>query len=144
MHTVLVYQPIAGLIELIRKNQKIDNMCLMKLTISRKVSTCTGTLDDYKKFVMALSEEKVQRVNALIRAGLCQGASIHGLLELHDLALKGLYKPMGYTEEELLQSIAYLRIGGSHAAEFTHRAFGTPGLSTVRCNMAIVPLSASA
>ena len=66
-HCALVYQPIAGLIELVRKkNQKIDNMRLMKLTISRKVSTRTGTLDDYKKFVMALSEGKVQRVDALI------------------------------------------------------------------------------
>jgi len=51
---------------------------------------------------------------------------------------------MGYTEEELLRSVAYLRIGGSRAAEFAHRAFGAPGLSTVRRNTAIVPLSASA
>ena len=140
----LVYQPMAGLIELIRqKNQKVDNLRFSKLTIFKKLSTRAKTLDDHKKFLMALSEGKIQRIDALIRAGLRRGAGIHGLLELHDRALKGLYKPKNYTEEELLRSVAYLRIGGSRAAEFAHRAFGAPGLSTVRRSTAITPLSAS-
>ena len=135
---------MGGLVELVRqKSQKIDNMRFSKLTISKKLSTWARALDDYKRFIMALSEGKVQRIDALIRAGLHRGAGIHGLLELHDRALKGLYKPKNYTEEELLQSVAYLRIGGSRATEFAHRAFGAPGLSTVRRNTAITPLSAS-
>ena len=86
----LVYQPMAGLVELVRqKNQKIDNMWFSKLTISKKLSTCARALDDYKRYIMALSKGKVQRIGALIWAGLHRGAGIHGLLKLHDQASKG-------------------------------------------------------
>jgi len=101
----LAYQPIGGLIELVRKkNEILDSMRFKKLAVSRKLVTRARTIDDYKKFIMALGEPdgKVQRLDALIRAGLKRGASVRGLLELLDRANKGLYKPKNFTEEEML------------------------------------------
>ena len=143
----LAYQPIGGLIELVRKkNTMLDSMRFMKLTASRKLVTRARTIDDYKKFVLALSEPdgKVKRLDALIRAGLKRGASVRGMFELLDRANKGLYRPKSFTEEEMLRSVLFLRLGGSRVAGLAHRALGTPGVSTLRRSSEISPLLATA
>jgi len=105
----LAYQCIAGLIELVRrKNEQLQILRLTKHTISRRLATHARTIDEYKKFVIALGEGKIQRVDALIRAGLGRGAGVCGLLQLLDCANQGLYKPKGFAEEEMLQSILFL------------------------------------
>jgi len=141
----LAYQSIAGLIELVRrKNEQLQILRLTKHTISRRLATHVKTIDEYKKFVMVLGEGKIQRVNALIRAGLGRGAGVHGLLQLLDRANQGLYKPKGFSEEEMLRSILFLRLGGSRVASLAHRTLGLPGVSTVRQNSLVTPLIASA
>ena len=65
----------------------------MKLTFLRKLVTHTTTLNAYKKLIMALGDSKVNRVDALIRAGLNRGEGIHGMMERLDRANQGLYKP---------------------------------------------------
>jgi len=141
----LAYQPIAGLIDIIcRKNEQLQVLRSTKLAISRLLAGHAQTLDDYKKFVMALGEGKTQRVDALIRAGLRRGAGVCGLLQLLDRANQGLYSPKGFTEEEMLHSILFQRLGGSRVASLAHRTLGLPGLSTVRQNSLVTPLIASA
>ena len=143
-NSTLAYQPIGGLIEIVwRKNNQLNVLRITKHTISRRLATHARTLDDYKKFVMALSEGKTQRVDALIRAGLRRGAGIHGLLQLLDRANQGLYKPKGFTEEEMLRGILFLRLGGSRVATLAHRTLGSPSVSTLRQNNPISPLIAS-
>jgi len=89
---------------------------------------------------MALSEGKVQRIDALIRAGLHKGAGIYGLLELHDRALKGLYS------QRTIQRKSYcgaLHTSGLMVPVPQNSHTELSGLSTVRRNTAITPLSAS-
>ena len=143
-HSTLAFQPIGGLVALIRKKTAtVDEMRFAKLSISRQLVTRTQTLDDHKKFLMALGDTKIERVNALIRVGLRRGAGIHSLIQILDRANKSLYKPKDYSEEEMLRGILFLRLGGSHVANLAHRTLGAPGISTLRRNTAISPLNPS-
>jgi hypothetical protein len=109
---------IGGLVELVRrKNDSLQVLRLTKLTMARKLVVRARTLDAHKKFVMALGDSKVNRLDALIRAGLKGNMGIHGMIELLDRASKGVYKPHGYTEEETLRGLLFLRLGGSRVAE---------------------------
>ena len=66
---------------------------------------------------MTLGDSHVNRLDALIRAGLKGNMGIHGMIELLDRASKGVYKPHGYTEEETLHGLLFLWLGGSRVAE---------------------------
>ena len=103
-----------------QKNEKLDNLRLIKLTFAHKLVARTTTLNAYKKFVTALGDTKVDQVDALIRAGLNRGEGIHGMIERLDRANQGLYKPKSFTEEERLRGILFLRLGGSRVAELAH------------------------
>ena len=117
----LADQPLGGMVELIhQKDEKLDNLRLIKLTFARKLVACTTTLNAYKKFVTALGDTKVDRVDALIRAGLNRGEGIYGMIERLDRANQGLYKPKSFTEEERLRGVLFLRLGGSRVAELAH------------------------
>ena len=54
---------------------------------------------------------------------------------------KGLYKPKNFTEEEMSCGLLFLRLGGARVASLTHQALGSPGLSTLHCGSAVIPLS---
>jgi hypothetical protein len=143
-NTPLAYQPIGGLIELVRrKNDSLEALRLTKLAMARKLIVRAQTLNAHKKFIMALADSKVNRLDALIRAALKANSGIHGMLELLDRASKGLYKPLGYTEEETLRGLLFLRLGGVRIAELAHRSLGSKGVSTLRSSTAITPLSPS-
>ena len=116
----------------------------MKLTFLRKLVTHTTTLNAYKKLIMALGDSKVNRVDALICAGLNRGEGIHGMMERLDRANQGLYRPNNFTEEETLCGLLFLRLGGSRVAELAHRSLGSPGISTLRRSEAVTPLLPSA
>jgi len=143
-NTPLAYQPIEGLIELVRrKSDGLEALRLTKLAMARKLIVRARTLDAHKKFIMALADSKVNRLDALIRAALKGNLGIHGMIELLDRASKGVYQPHGYTEEETLRGLLFLRLGGSRVADLAHRSLGSPGVSTLRSSTAITPLSPS-
>jgi len=132
-NTPLAFQPIESLIELLRrKNRALDTLRFTKLTMARKIIARAKTLDAYKKFLMALADGNVNRIDALIRAGLNNNAGINGLVELLDRASKGLYKPKGFTEEEMLRSVLFLCLGGSRVADLAHKSLDHAGISTIR------------
>jgi len=143
-NTPLAYQPIGGLIELVRcRNESLEVLWLTKLTMAQKLIARARTLDTHKKFIMALGDSHVNRLDALIRAGLKGNMGIHGMIELLDRASKGVYKPHGYTEEETLCGLLFLQLGGLRIAELAHQSLGSPGISTLRSSTAITLLSPS-
>ena len=54
------------------------------------------------------------------------------MLELIKKAAEGTYHPRGFKEEEELQALLFLRLGGAQVADVTHHIFGTPAVSTIR------------
>ncbi|KAH8982664.1 hypothetical protein EDB86DRAFT_3126490 [Lactarius hatsudake] len=81
---------------------------------------------------MAMSEGTVNRMDALLRAGLNQGVGVRGMMELLDRARNGLYKPKNFTEEERSRGLLFLRLGGARVASLAHQTLGAPTLSTLR------------
>ena len=144
-NTPLAFRSIENLIELIRrKTQTLDSLQFTKLAMARKLLARAKTLDTHKKFVMALGDSKVNRLDALIRAGLKRGVGIHGMLDLLDRANKGLYSPKNFTEEETLRGLLFLRLGGARVADLAHHSLGHPGESTLRRSTAVTTISPSA
>ncbi|KAF8890598.1 hypothetical protein BD779DRAFT_1702573 [Infundibulicybe gibba] len=140
-----VYQSMQGLINLMRKKTNtIDAMRYEKLTRAAKLLTRVGALDEHKRFIMAVGDGRVDRVDALIQAASKQKLGIRGMLHLLDRAMKGAYRPKNYTEEEKLRGILFLRLGGARVAELAHRSLGAPGVSTLRRYSSFTPFRPSA
>ena len=97
----------------------------------QKIVVRARMLDTYKKFVMALADSNVNQIDALIRAGLNHNAGNNRMIELLDHVNKELYKPKNFTDEEMLNSVLILRLGGSHVADLAHKSLGFPGISTI-------------
>ncbi|KAH9010057.1 hypothetical protein EDB85DRAFT_2240366, partial [Lactarius pseudohatsudake] len=95
------------------------------------------------ELVMAMSEGSVNRLDALLRAGLNCGLGVRGMMELLDRARKGLYKPKNFTEEEMSRGLLFLRLGGARVARLAHQALGAPSLSTLRHGSNAIALQAS-
>ena len=132
-NTSFVYQPIGGLIEILRKkNAMLDGLRFKQLSTSRTLAARARTVGQYERLVMAMGEGKVNRLDALIRAGLNRGLGVRGIIDLLDRARKGLYKPKSFTEEEMSRGLLFLRLGGARVASLAQRTLGAPAPSTLR------------
>jgi hypothetical protein len=147
-NTTYAYQPIGGLIEILRKKcAMLDELRFKQLSTSRTMATRARTVGQYEQLVMAMSEGTVNRMDALLRAGLNRGLGVRGMMDLLDRARKGLYKPKNFTEEEMSRGLLFLRLGGARVASLAHQALGAPSLSTLRYGSAattVTSLSPSA
>jgi hypothetical protein len=144
-NTAYMYQPIGGLVELLRKKTAmVDGMRFKQLSTSRTMATRARTVGQYEQLIMAMSEGSVNRLDALLRAGINRGVGVRGMMELLDRAQKGLYKPKNFTEEEMSCGLLFLRLGGARVASLAHQALGSPGLSTLRRASIVTPLLPSA
>lgn len=66
-NTNLVYQPIGGLIEIVRKKSAmLDGLHFKQLSTSRTLATWARTVGQYKQLVMAMSEGSVNCLDALL------------------------------------------------------------------------------
>ncbi|KAH9032123.1 hypothetical protein EDB85DRAFT_1890789 [Lactarius pseudohatsudake] len=143
-NTTYAYQPIGGLIEVLRKKcASLDGMHFKKLSTSRTLATRAQTVGQYEQLVMAMSKGSVNRLDALLRAGLNRGLGVRGMMDLLDRARKGLYKPKNFTEEEMSRGLLFLRLGGARVARLAHQALGAPSLSTLRHGSNAMSLQAS-
>jgi hypothetical protein len=143
-NSTLDYQPIGGLIELVRrKTDQIEQMRLTKLNDNRKLQTHAVSLADHKQWILAIASGRVERVAALVQAGLKRKVGVKGLITQYERAAVKLYKPKGYTNEDIMRSIVMLRLGGSRVAEFAHRSTFLPSPTTARRNAVVSPLRVS-
>ena len=69
--------------------------------------------------------------------------SVKGLIAQYEYAVVKLYKPKGYTNKDIMQSIVMLWLGGLHIAEFAHRSMFLPSPTTARQNAVTLPLKVS-
>ena len=53
------------------------------------------------------------------------------MLEMLKKAAEGTYHPRGFDEEEDLQALLFLHLGGAQVADVAHRVFGMPAVSTI-------------
>ena len=143
-NTTLIYHGIGGLIDVVhRKMQTIDVLRLRRLNEFKKLVGKQGAIDVQKQLLLAISSQHIPRVDHVLRVGFRHGTSIHTMLELIKKAAEGTYHPKGFDEEEDLQALLFLRLGGARVADVAHRIFGTPAVSTIRRRTIIPPILAS-
>ena len=132
-NTTLIYHGIGGLIDVVhRKTHTIDQLRLRHLNDFRKLVGKEGTLDIYKQFMLAISSQRIPRVDHVLRVGFRRGTGIRPMLELIKKAAEGTFHPKGFGEEEELQALLFLRLGGARVADAAHCIFGMPAVSTIR------------
>jgi hypothetical protein len=140
----LVFHGIGGLVEVVRrKTSVIDVLRLRRLNDARKLIGQEGVIDVHKQMLVALSTQRIPRIDYVLRLGFKHGAGIHSMLETIKRAAAGTYHPKGYDEEDDLQALLFLRLGGARVADIAHHIFGTPSARTIRTRTTvpqIIPL----
>jgi hypothetical protein len=137
-NTQLVYHSIAGLIDVVRrKTSTIDGLRLHRLNDARKLVGHEGVIDVHKQMLMALSTQHIPRIDRVLRVAFDCGRGIHSMLELVKKAAEGTYHPKSFEEEDDLQALLFLRLGGARVADIAHRIFGTPSVSVIRTQTTI-------
>ncbi|KAG9124082.1 hypothetical protein FRC07_012920 [Ceratobasidium sp. 392] len=138
------YLPAAVLLDTLRqKTTQIDKMRVESLAPARKAVGLARSLDDYKRLTIAIGSGRVERVNALVSVALWNRAAVRGIIDLYERAASGLYKPHGYSQEELLRTYLLLKLGGARVAEVAHRSMNAPSISTARKYAPVTALRAS-
>jgi hypothetical protein len=140
----LVYHGVGGLMTIVRrKTDTVAQLRMSKLNDSRKLLVKAGALEDHKQLVLAIASGRVERVAPLVQAALKNGAGIGAIIQQYERATEKLYKPKGYTNEDIMRSIVLLRLGGARVAEFAHRSLALPSLTTIRRNTILPTLVVS-
>jgi len=105
----------------------------------RKLAGKEGVIEVHKQMLLALSTQRIPQIDCVLRVGFRNGTGIHMMLNLIKKAGEGTYHPKGFDEEEDLQVLLFLCLGGSRVADIAHCVFGTPSVSTIR-SRTTVPL----
>lgn len=125
------------------RTSQVQALHLHKLNEAGKLTGKATALDNYKEWVMAVGSGKVEHVGRLVKVALANKRGIRGLLEMHERAAQGVYKPQGYMEEDSLCGLLFWRLAGARVANIAHCSLGLPSVSTLRRHTIMPPLVAS-
>jgi hypothetical protein len=140
----LVYHGIGGLIDIVhQKSSEVDRLHLRRLNDMWKLAGKEGVIEVHKQMLLALSTQHIPWIDHVLHVGFKNGAGIHTMLNLIKKAGEGTYHPKGFDKEEDLQALLFLRLGGAHIADITHRVFGTPSVSTIRSRTTVPQILSS-
>jgi hypothetical protein len=127
------YHSFNGLSKILdRKSKKLEFFQLRGLNQARKLLIKAGELSEYKRFALAISSEKVERVDRVIAQGLAQKKGIRGIMASLEAAAQGIYHPKNFTEEEAMRALLAWRLGGNRLAHINHRSRDDPSLTYLR------------
>jgi hypothetical protein len=113
------------------KSSAVDRLHLHQLNDMWKLAGKEGVIEVHKQMLLALSTQCIPWIDRVLRVGFKNGMGIHTMLDLIKKAAEGTYYPKGFDEEEDLQALLFLCLGGAHVADITHYIFGTPSVSTI-------------
>ncbi|KAF8162739.1 hypothetical protein B0H34DRAFT_805390 [Crassisporium funariophilum] len=118
------------LVSLARKAKRYE---LQARNRGRYVSRLSKKLDDYKRLVMMLSQNKIAGVSTILAISLRKGESPQAIYSKMENAINGTYAPRsGWTEREF--DIAFLAkaLSGSRLLYVLQKAEGYPSNTTLR------------
>lgn len=137
-NTPFTYQPIGGLMNLLQQRvDQVQALHLIKVNNHCKLAGRAAALEDHKQWILAVVSGKVDRVVALVKAGLKNHAGIWGLIAEYERVMLKLYCLQGYTEEDIMRVIVILQLGGARVAKFAHKSMALPSPRTARQNAII-------
>ncbi|KAH9047051.1 hypothetical protein EDB84DRAFT_1557861 [Lactarius hengduanensis] len=144
-YTPYKYYGLVNLAEIARKKEHtIEMYRTRRVNDTRKLLGREGAIALHHQILLAMSTGKIPRVDRILRIASDRRMSVATILEMVKRAGEGIFRPKGFKEEEDLQTLLFLRLGGRRVAEMAHRMFGIPAPSTVRRCTMIPPLICSA
>jgi len=93
------------------------------------MATIMRTIGEYKQFLMAVADNSVAHMSALVHVGLRNGSSICSIMVKVMQAAAGLYKPKDFDQKELMQAVVLYRFGGTRLEHPQHHGEGHAGSS---------------
>ncbi|KAF8263204.1 hypothetical protein EI94DRAFT_1773013 [Lactarius quietus] len=130
-NTPYKYHGLTSLAELaLRKERTIKMYHSRRLNDTHKLLQREGVIALHHQILLAMSTGNVPWVDRVLQVASDRGS-------------QGIYHPKGFREEEDLQTLLFLRLGGQHVTEMAHRMFGIPAPSTIRHHTMLSPLICS-
>ncbi|KAG2117596.1 hypothetical protein DEU56DRAFT_919052 [Suillus clintonianus] len=111
---------------------QVNTLKLKGLTDSRKYMRALTQLDDYHRFLMAISDNDIPRLQQIINVALRDGASIRGIVNKLEDALEGVYRPRGYGADDLDIATLVYRLGGRQLLFALNKTLDLPSLRTLQ------------
>ncbi|KAG2136159.1 hypothetical protein BD769DRAFT_1709636 [Suillus cothurnatus] len=88
-------------------------------------------LDNYNHLLMAVSKRDIPHLQQIINIALCNGASIHQIVNKLEDALGGAYYPWGYDATDLDIATLIYRLGGRQLLFALNQKIAIPSLHTL-------------
>jgi hypothetical protein len=126
----LIFHGIGGLVEVVcHKTSLINVLRLHCLNEARKLTRQEGIINIHKQMLLVLSIQCIPHIDYILCSGFKHGAGIHSMLESIKKAAARTYHPKGYGEEDNLQALLFLCLGGAHVVDIAYYIFGTPDIT---------------
>ena len=120
-NTPYKYHGLASLADITRKKEHtIEVLCLRRINDTKKLDRREGTISLHCQVLLAMSSKKIPRLDQVLRVASERKMSMAVMLELLRKVVLGIYRPRGFEEEEDLQTLLFLRLGGQQVAEIAH------------------------
>ncbi|KAG6836745.1 hypothetical protein H0H93_003969, partial [Arthromyces matolae] len=126
-----------------RKTQQVNLLKLNGLNMGKKLGVRNHQIEGWKRLSMAIANEDIPRISALMRVETRKGHSVYSILEKIDMAARRAYNPHGYEKLDYERAFLILKLGGRAAAEIAHRALGIPSITTIKRHISSSPIQAS-
>ena len=144
-YTPYKYHGPASLAAIARKKERtIESYRTRRVNDTRKLLRREGVITLHRQILLAMSTGKIPHVDRILQIASDRQMSVAAILEMVKKAGQGIYRPKGFKEEEDLQTLLFLRLGGQRVAEIAHCMFGISAPSTVHRRTVIPPLICSA
>ncbi|KAK7013539.1 hypothetical protein R3P38DRAFT_3206912 [Favolaschia claudopus] len=104
---------------------------VVSLNMSRQLATFARKMGDYERLVMAIAENDVPRINALLNTALQNGASVNTIIAQITETVQRLRSTKGFPQFEHDLSLLIYRIGGNSLLYSLNHALGLPSLRTI-------------
>ena len=111
-----------------QKTTQINQLKLAALNTAQSLLLRASHLDANKHFLMAVGEGNIKGIHRLGSVSRKAGDSIYTILDKCNHAVRGLYHPKSYEEQEFQQMFLLHKLGGVAVAEIAHRSFNLPSI----------------
>ena len=97
--------------------KQIGALRLQRLNLRKKLCRVDHKMQDYKRFLMLLQNNKIDRLQQLLDVQVKRGSSIHAVCAKLEEAMSSRYSATGkHSEDELDLLLLVVRLGGKTAS----------------------------
>ncbi|KAJ7471015.1 hypothetical protein FB451DRAFT_1037175, partial [Mycena latifolia] len=123
------------------RTEEVRRWRLKGLNYARNLASAMRKIADYKRFMDAVAEMNIPRLQQLVSVGLRRGASPSAIIRMMQSALEGVYRPRPVLDSRTLDiALMVYRLGGRKLLYAVNHGLGLPSLRTLRNHMAFTKI----